>query len=73
MAVILTHPAARDLPSSAPRPRLAAAATGRRRWLPLLGLAPLLLAAASWDAVTFLGGTGAHALPAAHASASACA
>ncbi len=84
MAVILAPPAAscttarrpcstiRDIPLPQKRPCPPGAAPGRARSLLLAGLVPLLLANASWDAVTFLGGTGAHARPA-HASASACA
>lgn len=92
MAVILAHPAAaaaagtararrpasaaRDIPL--PLGRLPIAAAPRRRpSILLLGLLPLLLANASWDAVTFLGGRGLgsaslHA-PTAPAHASACA
>ena len=84
MAVILTPPTAscttarrprstiRNIPLPRPRPFPPRAAPGRARALLLAGFVPLLLMNASWDAVTFLGGTGAHALPA-HASASACA
>ena len=83
MAVILAHPAAstaRRQPGTEavirfPQPpqHLPSRASRRPRALLLLGLMPLLLANASWDAVTFLGGSGAHALAPAHASASACA
>ena len=73
MAVILAHPTA-----GATQLRRPAAAPRRTRSLLLLGLVPLLLANASWDAVTFLGGTrlgsvGAHAPAPAHPSVSACA
>ncbi len=89
MAVILAHPAAaraangrvmarrprraaRDIPL--PPSRAAAEALPKRRGsLLMASLVPLLLASATADAVTFLGGAGAPALPTAHASASFCA
>ncbi len=85
MAVILAHPAASsitarrqpgtegEIPWPRPPQHLAPRESRRARSLLLFGLVPLLLANASWDAVTFLGGSGAHALAPAHASASACA